>query len=240
MLIGEYDLYLHPDASGLLLHCAHHPIKPSCIFTPLITDQAPVLPELKLYNEKLLLQKIAEGDASAYAQIFDFYSKHVYFLSLKFTKDPAMAEDLTQEIFTRLWVNREKLTGVLNFKAYLNTVSKNLLRNYLRKKVLSPENETLLAGYFLESTNSAQDQMEFKELESALQAAIAQLPKTLRKVFTMSRVEGLSHEEIANKLGISKISVKSYIFRSLVIIREHLGRHHPLLLHVLLIYMGVK
>lgn len=206
----------------------------------MITDQDSVLPELKLYNEKQLLQQIAAGDAAAYATIFDFYSKHVYFLSLKFTKDPAMAEDLTQEIFTRLWVNREKLPEVLNFKAFLNTVSKNLLRNYLRRKVLSPENEAFLAGYFRESSANAQDRLEFKELEAALNQAIGTLPEQLKKVFTLSRVEGLSHDEIASRLGISKISVKSYIFRALLIIREQLGRKHPLLLHVLLVFMGSK
>ena len=196
--------------------------------------------EIRLYNEQQLLQQIAAGDAAAYTRIFDFYSKHVYYLSLKFTKDPVMAEDLTQEIFTRLWVNREKLATVQHFKAFLNTVSKNLLRNYLRKKVLSPENATFLAGYFRESAASAQDKLEFKELESALDEAVAQLPAQLHKVFTLSRVEGLSHDEIAARLGLSKISVKSYIFRSLVMIREYLGRKHPLLLHVLLVYIGTK
>ncbi|MGN6418011.1 MAG: RNA polymerase sigma factor [Pseudobacter sp.] len=198
------------------------------------------MPEIKLYNEKQLLLQIAAGDAAAYANIFDFYSKHVYVLSLKFTKDPAMAEDLTQEIFTRLWVNRQKLAEVHNFKAFLNTVSRNLLRNYLRKKVLSPENETYLAGYFRESSANAQDRLEFKELEAALNQAIGTLPEQLKKVFTLSRVEGLSHEEIANRLGISRISVKSYIFRALLIIREHLGRRHPFLLHVLLVFLGSK
>lgn len=205
-----------------------------------ITDQDSVLPELKLYNEKQLLLQIAAGDATAYATIFDFYSKHVYYLSLKFTKDPAMAEDLTQEIFTRLWVNRHKLSEVRDFKSFLNTVSKNLLRNYLRKKVLSPGNEAFLAGYFRESSANPQDRLEFRELEAALNEAISTLPEQLKKVFTLSRVEGLSHEEIAIRLGLSKISVKSYIFRALLIIREHLGRRHPLMLHVLLVFLGAK
>lgn len=198
------------------------------------------LPELSSYNEPFLLQQIAAGNATAFTAIFDRYSRHVYHLSLKFTKDPVMAEDLTQEIFTRLWVNREKLPEVRDFKAFLNTVSRNLLRNYLRKKVFSPENESFLAGYFNESSGSALDQLEFKELQSALREAVDQLPDQLRKVFTMSRVEGLTHEEIATRMGLSRISVKSYIFRSLVIIREYLGRQHPLLLHVLLVYLGLK
>lgn len=194
----------------------------------------------QLYNEKEILLKIAKGDAPAFGQLFDHWSRHVYTLGLRLTKNHTFAEDLTQDIFTQLWVNRDKLAGVYHFKGYLNTVSKNLIRNFLNSKVWTVQNETLLLDYFKETITSAHEHLEFKEVDSAIREAIDQLPPQLQKVFKLSRLEGLSHEEIARELQLSKASVKSYIVRALILVREYLAKNYPLLLHVIALLLSKK
>ena len=177
-------------------------------------------------NEPELLLRISQGDAWAFRQIFNAYSRQVYSLCIKLTKDAEQAKDLTQEIFVRLWTKREQLSGVYHFKGFLSTMALNLIRNHLRKKVLAPDNEAYLTGYFRESAPSPDRAMEFKELQVMLQEAVDHLPPQLNRSFVLSRMAGLSHAEIARQMELSPLTVKSHITRALAFIRDYLEQNH--------------
>jgi len=102
------------------------------------------LPTENFDTEPELLLRISQGDAVAFRQIFTTYSRQVYTLCVKVTKDAEQAKDLTQEIFARLWTRRERLGSVYHFSGFLSTVALNLIRNHLQKKVLDPANEDYL------------------------------------------------------------------------------------------------
>jgi RNA polymerase sigma-70 factor (ECF subfamily) len=184
------------------------------------------LPSEHTDNEPELLLRISQGDAWAFRQIFNAYSRQVYSLCIKLTKDAEQAKDLTQEIFARLWTKREQLSGVYHFKGFLSTMALNLIRNHLRKKVLAPDNEAYLTGYFRESAPSPDRAMEFKELQVMLQEAVDHLPPQLNRSFVLSRMAGLSHAEIARQMELSPLTVKSHITRALAFIRDYLEQNH--------------
>jgi RNA polymerase sigma-70 factor (family 1) len=184
------------------------------------------LPKENLDSESEILLRISQGDATAFRQIFTAYSRQVYSLCIKLTKDAEQAKDLTQEIFARLWIKRERLGSVYHFKGFLSTVALNLVRNQLQKKVLDLSNEDYLVSYFEESAPAPDKAMEFKELQCVLQEAVDHLPPQLNRSFLLSRMAGLSHAEIATQMKLSPLTVKSHIARALTFIRAYLEEHH--------------
>jgi RNA polymerase sigma-70 factor (family 1) len=191
------------------------------------------LPKKIADNEPELLLRISRGDAWAFRQIFDAYSRQVYSLCIKLTKDAEAAKDLTQEIFARLWVKREQLKGVYHFKGFLTTMALNLIRNELRKKVLDLTNAAFLMNYFEESASAPDKIMEFKEFQWMIQEAVDQLPPQLNRSFVLSRMAGMSHAEIARQMELSPLTVKSHIARALTFIRSYLEQHSAQSLTVL-------
>ncbi len=193
------------------------------------------LPTEKPDNEPELLLRISLGDAWAFRQIFNAYSRQVYSLCIKLTKDAEQAKDLTQEIFARLWIKRERLGSVYHFKGFLTTMALNLIRNHLRKRALHMDNEAFLANYFSESAPAPDKAMEFKEFQSILQEAVAQLSPQLNRSFILSRIAGMSHAEIARQMELSPLTVKSHIARALTLIRAYLEEHHARVLMVMVL-----
>jgi RNA polymerase sigma-70 factor (family 1) len=191
------------------------------------------LPKENFDTESELLLRISQGDPVAFRQIFTDYSRQVYTLCIRITKDAEQAKDLTQEIFARLWTRREKLSGVYHFKGFLTTMALNLIRNHLQKKVLGAANEDYLVGYFAESALVPGEAMELKELQHMLQEAVDHLPPQLNRSFVLSRMAGMSHAEIAQQMKLSPLTVKSHIARALKFIRVYLEEHHVNLLTIM-------
>ncbi|MDR3712991.1 MAG: sigma-70 family RNA polymerase sigma factor [Puia sp.] len=177
------------------------------------------------HSEPELLRLVAKGDKDAYQEIFRRYWSQVYGTCLRLTKSPEFSKDLAQEIFLKLWDHRLKLPDVKKLDAYLYTISRNQVLDYLRKNVLAPSHATLLEDYFSYNTPGPQQRLEFLELEKSVKEAVDRLPPQLKTAFTLSRDEGLSHEQIARQMGISRVSSKAYIVRALTEIRKYLSAH---------------
>jgi RNA polymerase sigma-70 factor (ECF subfamily) len=176
-----------------------------------------------LHNEKELLQRLAAGDKQAYQQLFEHYWEQVYGTGLRLTKSPEQAKDLAQDIFLKLWDNREKLSPIKDLRSYLFIISRNLIHDHLRTRVFRDSNRDFLIQYFTYHETSPQDQLEQKQLGEALYEAIERLPPKLQQVFKLSRIEGLSHEEIAQRLHITPLSSKTYMVRALMALRKGMG-----------------
>lgn len=181
----------------------------------------------KLDNEAYILEQCAKGDTTAFKELFLRFYEQVLGLSLIMTKSPEMAEDLAQEIFTKVWENRERLSGVREFRPYLNTVTRNHVRDFLRKKVFTAANETYLENYFLQSTGAADELIVEKQMIFHLDEALARLTPQSRQVFLLSRQEGLTHREIAERLNISETTSKSHVVKALASVRLYLHQYYP-------------
>lgn len=170
---------------------------------------------------------IADGDQEAFRIVYDEYVKHVYGIALRLMKSPELAQDLTQEIFARVWIRRELLREVQQFRPWLNTVTKNLARDYLRRKVLADGYEPYLLGFFADESPSAEETLAHRQLQQVMHEAIEQLSPQLKTAFTLSRFRGLTHEQIAQEMHISPTTSKSHIVRALASIRSYLKEHYP-------------
>lgn len=181
------------------------------------------MPVSPSYHIVSLFSRMAGGDPDAFKEIFNTCWSQVYGTTLRLTKSPEQAKDLAQDIFLRLWENREKLKGIQNPQSYIYILSRNLVMDHLRKKVFDPSNIDFLISYFQDDAVDPQEKMELRELETALRRAVETLPGKVKDVFHLSRYEGLTHEQIAHRLGISVVSSKTYTVRALRQIRYYLA-----------------
>ena len=185
------------------------------------------LPKPVPYDEKELLLRVAEGNQQAFRMLYDRYVQHVYGIALQLMKSPELAQDLAQEIFVKVWIKRTTLTEVEQFRPWLNTITRNLARDYLRKKVIAPEYEPYLLGFFADLSPSAEEELAHRQLQQVMNEAIDQLSPQLKTAFTLSRFRGLTHEQIAQEMQISPTTSKSHLVRALASIRSYLKKYYP-------------
>ena len=176
-----------------------------------------------LHNEQELLQQIAEGNETAFKQIVDAYWTKVYGHALAYCKSAPQAEELTQDTFIAIWMNREKLPAVANFPGYLYMIIRHKLLNAIRQKLATT---IAVDNIPLEEVNWRPDiQMEYRQAYEQLMQGLEALPPVRKKVFMMSRLEGKSYDQIATELQVSRNTVKEHIVKALNFLRNHFATH---------------
>ena len=175
-------------------------------------------------EENELLRLVSLGDNSAFTLLFDRYQNKVYSHALTFVKSPQNAEEIVTDIFLKVWNNRKELPEIKNFKNYLFILSRNYLVSSIRKKVsLTVE----INKDWMEDILQPDKQYHLKETHQVLMRGIEQLSPQQKKIFKMSRLDGLTYDEIAKSLSISSRTVKFHIILVLNYLREY-ARHHQL------------
>ena len=180
--------------------------------------------EIPTYDVNELIARVSQGDEASFKKLYDLYRNRVFSISWKFAGSRALAEDIMQEVFIKLWLHREKLSDIRSFDAYLNVITRNHILNYLRK--LSFE-ENFLRNLSAGETPVVQgnfDAVAYNELQGALHKAVSLLPPQQKKVYFLSRMEGLKYEEISTCLNISRSAVKNHIVEARRFIKNYL--HH--------------
>ena len=172
----------------------------------------------KLFDEREILSELADGSESAFVQVFDEYSPRVYSVALKFLDSRELAEEVVQDIFMDIWLRREKMTEVLSFGAYLHGMVRKQVYDAYRQKSAFTEIIKELSSR-TQSENMIERMMRENEYESLLHKALQRLPDHQREIFRLAREEGLSHEEIALRLNLSRLDVKSHMKRILRYLR---------------------
>jgi RNA polymerase sigma-70 factor (family 1) len=192
---------------------------------------------VKLYDEKSLLARVAQGDANAFEILYNQYRHKIIYFAWKFLRSDSRAEDVLQEIFLKIWMNRDQLPEIKNFKAWLTAITRNHIFNALRRLAVE---EAFIMELSTKDTLPGQteilDNLSFNELQNALQKAASTLTPQQKRIFELSRTEGLKHEQIAEKLEISRDTVKKHMTDALRKIRLQMKPHENLVqLSVLLL-----
>ena len=182
------------------------------------------LPAASLEYENELLSLVAEGNEKAFRRIFDHYWHNIYAVALTLTKSAVVSEEIVQDVFLKIWLKRGELASIIKFDAYLFIIARNHIYNELRKKTLEQPFRDNLEEYFADSGLPEQELL-MKETKELVHNAVQQLPGQKRTVFELSRNAGLDYTNIAEKLGISKLTVKSHMTKALQYIRHYLQTH---------------
>lgn len=164
--------------------------------------------------------RIASGDRAAFEEAFRAHYRPLCAFANTYLNDRDRSEDLVQELFVKLWNERERLNVTTSLKAYLFSAVRNRSFNELEKVVrMKPINESL-HDTPLEDSRSEEDHTW---RSARVLAAIEALPEERRKVFKLSRNEGLKYLEIAERLGISVKTVENQMGKALKTLREELA-----------------
>ena len=186
-------------------------------------------------NRELLL-RLKEGNIVAFDSIYEQYCKRLYTFVIRYVKQESDAEEIVQEVFIKIWENRVKIDVYSSFESYLFTITYNSAITLLRKRV--HEKKYLEHVKSLQEVNNASeltDDLYFKELNSKLQSLLLELTPRQREIFLLSREEGLTHDEIAIKLGISANTVKNHIVSVLIFLKSNID--NTIIINALFIYL---
>jgi RNA polymerase sigma factor (sigma-70 family) len=160
------------------------------------------------YNEETALQLLGAGSERGFKLIYERYAISVTRIAYKFLKSPDRADDLVQEVFVKMWTERDKFVKADNFKAYLLRTATNLAYDHLKKIA----REEIAKKEFTNRSEIAANNIDHyiidKEYAELLQQAIEGLPPQCRRVYQLVR-GGLSHKEVADQLRLSRLSVES-------------------------------
>lgn len=179
------------------------------------------------YDEIQTLLLIVQGDQKAFTKLVDIYWSTVYNHALAYSKSTQVAQEITQDIFLKVWNKKENLREIENFKGYLFILGRNQIISTMRKKL----QENVEADFINlpEKVWLPDHQICYKEMNQEILNAIEKLPPVRKKVFKMSRFEGLTYQEIAINLQISKNTVKDHIAIALIFLKTHLQTYRVFL-----------
>ncbi|MFA9390743.1 MAG: RNA polymerase sigma-70 factor [Prolixibacteraceae bacterium] len=177
-------------------------------------------------HDYILLEGLKEGNVKIYDYIFHFhYSGMVVFVQ-KYIPDQAVADDIVQDFFVKLWINREHLNIETSLKSYFFASLKNRCIDHLRHEVIKGKAEKNLLEK-VENLNDERNLLIESELRDQINLAIDKLPPACKEIFIMNRFEGLKPAEIALKKGISVRTVETHIGKALKILKRELSLYLP-------------
>lgn len=172
-----------------------------------------------MQNDTELIVELKKGDALAFDKLFHLYSDRLYWFSKRILKNKEDSEEIVQDVFLKIWEQRAKIDEFKSFKSYLFTIAYNSIISKIRNKEVQ-QSYVLLKQETPEFHTETEAQIIYSDLESLSNKIIDQLPPKRKQIFLMSRVEGLTSTEIAEKLSISKNTVENQITDALKFIRE--------------------
>jgi RNA polymerase sigma-70 factor (family 1) len=158
----------------------------------------------------------------AFDLVFEKYKKRIYAYVLTIVKSEFTAEEITQEIFIKLWLCQDKLQEINNLDGFIFKVVRNHALNYLRKAASNDRLLKEILNAVIPEQNNIDDKLITADYQLLMQEALNKLSPQRRLVYELSRNKGLNYEEIADQLNLSRNTVKNHIVSALKHIRGHL------------------
>lgn len=168
---------------------------------------------LSLPQENDLLLRMAAGSEDAFTRLYQHYTPSVNQFFLRYLRVPELVSDLTQDVFIKIWNQRSELPQLKSFRAFLFILARNHALNTLRNASRHDAVIGEIGRHYQQQIDT--DDALTKDYLAFLQTSMEALPPRSREVFRLCREQGLSYEEVAKLLGISRNSVKNHMVYSM-------------------------
>lgn len=174
-------------------------------------------------NERDLLIRLQNGDDAAFETIYRLYRLPIYANILRMVHDETAADDLLQEVFLRVWENRDKIDPDKSFGGYLFTCSRFMILNFLRHTSIEKQVENYLSRTQSEIYRHIEEGIFSREAEAFIQKTINELPPQRLKIYTLCKTQGMTYQEVAATLGISPTTVQDHMVKARRFIRDRVS-----------------
>ncbi len=182
----------------------------------------------KQIDERSLVLRLIDGDEDAFCELYASYKNRLIYFAMRFLKSREYAEDVFQDAFTVIWQGRRFINPDTSFSSYLYTIVRNRVLNQLRDLDNQDKLKEQILAQAVDYTEDTKHRIMADDLRHLIACAMQQLTVRQREVFRMSREEQMSHQEIADALGISINTVQEHISTSLRVLRVYLEKHKVL------------
>ncbi|QIH33619.1 sigma-70 family RNA polymerase sigma factor [Sphingobacterium sp. DR205] len=176
--------------------------------------------------ETAILEKLKNGDIDSFNEIYFQYSPKIYIRLIKLVKNPIVVEEILQDVFTKIWLNREKIDPVKGFVSFLNHISDNLAMDFFRKvqrdKVLQLE----IWASAVELYYHTEEKVFAKDTQQMLSKAIESLSPKRKEILMLNKFQEKSYKEIADQLGISVSTVSNQLVSALKDIKKYIQKNY--------------
>lgn len=172
------------------------------------------------FSDEQLVSLLREGKQLAFAELYNRYKAVLLLHAFRMLGDDEDARDIVQEMFAVVWAKRGELVIRGGFDSYMYGALKNRILNFIAHQKVIDKYTSSLEG-FVEAGEVAGDELLIeKQLRVLIEQEIAGLPDKMREIFELSRMQGLSHRQIAEKLNISEHTVKSQVQNAAKVLRS--------------------
>jgi RNA polymerase sigma-70 factor (ECF subfamily) len=179
-------------------------------------------------KDDVIIQGLKRREKIVFDYVFNYYYSSLCAFSVRYVQDRRVAEDLVQDFFVFLWLECHNLTVRVSLKSYLFSAIKNRSLDILKhQKVTEKYRAHILQTASLDE-DAVGDFLAESELRKVIQISMGKLPPRCREIFELSRVQGLSNQEISERLDLSKRTVELQISNSLKILRGELADYLPI------------
>ena len=180
--------------------------------------------DLKNITDENLALLIKNEEKEAFSELFGRYAPRIFRFSLSYLKNKNDAEEIVQNVFLKIWEKRNSITASQSIKSLIFKITVNKIYDFIRRKKieLKFQNYTLLNQSLNQSNtdNNSWNYVIYKEMQQTIFNLANQLPKQQQKIFNLSKMEGLTNDEISIKMGLSKRTVENDLYRAVLFVKQ--------------------
>jgi RNA polymerase sigma-70 factor (family 1) len=190
--------------------------------------------KLESFSDLELQQLLIYDDYRAFTVLYGRYSASIHHFLLKILKSAELTEDIVQEVFIKIWVNRKLLAEVKTFRAYLFIAARNRALDSLKAAFRSELAMSEIIRSFEVQRSTTEEDLLSREYLNFLNGVLNSLPSRSREIFSLCKEQGKSYEEVAGILGISRNAVKNHMVYSMKVLRNSAEKELGISLSILL------
>jgi len=175
---------------------------------------------MKHRDEFTLLQEIAEGNTTAFRVIYDHYSSPVCSFIKKYLRSQELSDDICQNVFIKIWEQREQLSEVTEFGAWAFTIAKRQCIDLLKKATREETAMSMILSAYEGEVNQSENTLHTREYLQFIEDVLSRMPPRTVEVFRLCRQQSKTYDEAAEELGITRDAIKKHMVRSMRILKE--------------------
>lgn len=187
------------------------------------------------YDEKELLVQLKQDSESAFEELYKLYSARLFGNLLKLVKSEIDAQEILQDVFIKIWDNRQQIDTDKSFRSYLFKIAENKVYDLFRKISRDKKREEALLSIATSEYVHIEETILNKESTALLNKAIESLPPQRQQIFRLCKLEGKSYKEVSETLGISVSTISDHIVKATKSIRSYFEENEHTLLTLIVI-----